>query len=157
MYETIKYKGDPALNARLLMLPATLQRIALREATRRAGKILQDAFKKLAPIQTGALQRSARVEIRDYKDGTIIIGIVGPPMDYVETIRSIRGNTKQVRPAKYLHLVESGTKQRQTNSGQNRGAMPARPFIHQARQEVASQVANIFQTELEKQLNEIGR
>jgi hypothetical protein len=118
---------------------------------------LKDVFERLAPVKTGTLRRSASVEIRDYKEGAIIVGIMGPLYGYVEIITNKKGKSRRVQPAKYLHLIEGGTKKCETRSGQNRGIMPARPFIHQARLEVATQVADIFKIELEKQLSLIGR
>jgi HK97 gp10 family phage protein len=135
------------------MLPPTMQRIALDRATRRANEILKEAFKQHAPQQTGALRRSVGVKVQRYKSGEVIIGIVGSPMNYTEIITSKTGRSKTVRPAKYLHLVERGTKKRQTKTGKNRGAVYAKPIVKPA----YDQVGRIFEEELEYELKKIER
>jgi hypothetical protein len=115
-----------------------------------------------APSETGALKKSFVYDIRKYKGGNVLAGIVGANYDYVGTVqRNKSGNkvfkrnknaTANRRPAKYFHLVELGTQQRQTKDGKNRGSVTATHFREKTAEEIAPQVQQILENAIERAL-----
>jgi HK97 gp10 family phage protein len=155
--QEFRFRGSPELNVALLALPESVQVIALRKAADKTNSILLQAFRRNAPNFTGALIRSAKVKIVDYKGGKIVVQMVGPNKDYFETITSLKGKTRTIRPTKYLHLTELGTKERKTAKGKNRGKVIPRPFMKQARDQVETVINEIFENTLKEELRKINR
>ncbi|MDR2344661.1 MAG: HK97 gp10 family phage protein, partial [Planctomycetaceae bacterium] len=145
---------DGLINVKLAALPVNIQKGVLDKATRRANRILLKAFKEVVPVKTGALKRSMSVKVKKYERGEIVFGTVGPRIDYVEMIPILKGanagKQRLVRPANYVHLVDAGTRQRQTKAGKNRGKVNARLFIHEAKEKVRNEIAQIFNAEIDQ-------
>jgi hypothetical protein len=57
------------------------------------------------------------------------------------------------RPANYFHLLELGTKKRQTKAGHNRGSGPELRFREKTMQQLAPQIQRIFEDAIQEALN----
>jgi hypothetical protein len=110
----------------------TLWRRAVRESADKSFRPVAKVVKSNAPVETGLLRRSIRVKTKTMKDGTVWTGIfpdsrLKVPVSTNEKGRLIslttkrqrekykaartrNGNVIYRRPAKYVHLVELGTR-----------------------------------------------
>jgi hypothetical protein len=149
----------------LRVLPEEQPKEVLRVTINRTNQILLTMFRSFTPVHTGALLASAGVKIKAYRGGRVQFGIVGARSDYAAMLNNF-GKIKRVKkeqsqeqglikPYKYLHLVEEGTKQRRTKEGTNRGKMPALHFMHDIENSVKEQARDIFEEEIMKQLNRL--
>lgn len=117
-------------------------RIALNKAS---GKI-KDAVIAIAPSNTGALKKSFRIKVKNYKNRDIWVAIVGPKSDYTKKKGKYKrgpnkGNPKIKRPSAYAHLLERGTKH-----------MPKRPFLNPALQENKSLFLETLRSKIKEQV-----
>ncbi|MDR0328195.1 MAG: hypothetical protein LBI05_07875 [Planctomycetaceae bacterium] len=125
------------VTARLLAIPQKIREAVERTALSEANKLAVGRLRANAPSESGALKKSFVYDIRKYKGGNVLAGIVGADYDFVgAVIREPSKNGSKLkfthkkkwtmrheffgrmrRPAKYLHLVELGTGKRQTKAG----------------------------------------
>jgi hypothetical protein len=84
--DDIRITNDNLLRAMLGALPTDIQKEVLHVAVARANRSLYYAFKDVVPVKTGVLRRSMSVKIKDYRQGTVVVGIVRQPMEYQQMI-----------------------------------------------------------------------
>ena len=140
------------VSARLLAIPEKLRQAVEREALGEANKLAVGRLRENAPSETGALKKSLVYDIRKYKGGNVLAGIIGANNDYVGTVSRNksgkkvfnRGDSPRMnrRPAKYFHLVELGTKNN----------VPATHFRKKTAEEIAPQVQQILEKAIEQAL-----
>jgi HK97 gp10 family phage protein len=145
----ISLTGSEALAAKLSDLPKRVRRAVSETAMIQIGEHAAEQLKQNAPENSGALKRSITHKTKTYKSGKVVFGIAGAELHHVEFDK--RG--KKVRPAKYIHLPELGTKKRQTKAGANRGSVTGLHFIDKTQKQVAAEAEKIF---TESVLKEIG-
>jgi HK97 gp10 family phage protein len=161
---SIELQGSEILVAQLLALPDKVRTTVEREAVFEANKLLIGTIRSEAPKDSGALQKSVSGVVRQYQNGRIVLGVVGPEYNYTGAVISKgRGKKKSFkklkkgekaenmrRPAKYAHLVEGGTAQRKTESGANRGSVSPNPFMAPSLEKVKAQIQKIFENAINK-------
>jgi HK97 gp10 family phage protein len=95
-----------SLAKRLAELDRKVARKAIRDGINEATQaVLWDA-KALVPIRSGQLRKSLGRKVVSKRDGSKIIGIVGPRRGF-----RIEYRGKMIDPAKYAHLVEYGRRE----------------------------------------------
>jgi hypothetical protein len=110
-------------------------------------------FRENAPAETGALRRSLKFDVRKYRGGNIVVGLIGADNEYVGTVernkkgkktfkRTQTATGKKRRPSKYLHLVELGTKH----------GVRAQRFKERTQEQVAGQVQQILANAVQEAL-----
>jgi hypothetical protein len=134
----------------LLELPAEIQRRVMNSAMKKSNEVLREAYQKYAPSKTGALLRGIDTKIKKYQDGKFTVGIVGIDWGHMEIVRSQKGKSRRVQPARYAHLIDGGTTQRKTKKGQNRGRVRGNLFIHQIQESTESTINQIIEDEIAK-------
>ena len=82
---------------------------AMRIGTSKGGGVVKNTVIGQAPSRTGALKKAQRVRVKHYKDKSIWAAIVGPSSKYTKILRK-GGVRKVIRPSRYAHLVQRGTK-----------------------------------------------
>lgn len=135
----LKVVGAREIDRILKELPKALSDSAIASANMAAAKPLVEREKLLAPEgPTGNLVDSIGAE-RAPKKSARVAGLVkvGPRR---------RGRYKGFAG----HLVEFGTKRRETDSGANRGVMPKKPFAKPAFNMTKSTVERLIETSLSK-------
>ena len=125
--------------ARLLGMPSKIRETVERKALVEANKLAIGRLRENTPTETGALKKSFKYDIRKWKGGNVLAGIVGADNDYVSTDGR---NKKRRRPAKYLHLVDLGTKNK----------VEARKFREKTAREIAPQVQQILENAVHEAL-----
>ncbi len=117
-------KGEKELFAKLNELTGKEFKSVVGTAVRAGAKPWEKEIKQEATkiSRSGALARSIATKIKKYNDGLTVAAITGPKSDYEETVtvpetsflRAFKTGsaerTIRVKPAKYLHLIERGTK-----------------------------------------------
>ncbi|MCL2710768.1 MAG: HK97 gp10 family phage protein [Planctomycetaceae bacterium] len=74
------------LRAQLLQIPQKIRVAVETKAVREASQLIVGRFRENAPSETGALRRSLKFDVRKYRGGNIVVGIVGADYDYVGTV-----------------------------------------------------------------------
>jgi len=139
--------------ASLLAIPAKIREAVERKALNEANKLAIGRLRTNAPAETGALKNSFVYDIRKYKGGAVFAGIVGADNHYVGTVQRNKKGQKTFqrnrnatshvrRPARYIHLVELGT----------RRGVPATHFREKTAAEIAPQVQKIFEDAIQEAL-----
>jgi len=97
----------------------------MKKAMRAGATPVAQAMNRLAPRRTRALKKSIGKKIKAYKASQNVIAIIGPRSDFMGLVTDqgpvwLRGKKavgaakfrpgKRLRPAKYAHLVEFGTR-----------------------------------------------
>ncbi|MBA4189125.1 MAG: hypothetical protein C0467_14095 [Planctomycetaceae bacterium] len=93
------YKDDPI--KKIAHLKKGLQNKAMRIACNKAASPVKAEIVAQAPVDTGALKKSIRIKVKDYKSKQVWIVVIGA---------SNKFKRKNKRPANYAHLVNKGTK-----------------------------------------------
>jgi HK97 gp10 family phage protein len=135
----ISVTGDKAIDDVLRNLPRELTHKVLGAAHLAAAKPLIEREHRLAPVgETGNLADS--------------IGGVKVPVAKANEIGEVQVGPRRTRQYRghHAHLVEKGTKKRTTNSGANRGTMPAEPFAEPAFEQTKGQVERNIAQEIGK-------
>lgn len=116
----VSYTGAKEIDTILDQLPKQLTHKVLSDAHVKAARPLVEKEKLLAPEgPTGHLVDSIGAVRTSFKKASVLGEVnVGPR----------RGRFK----GNHGHLVEFGTRKRQTDSGANRGVMPSKPFAKPA-------------------------
>jgi len=139
--------------AHLLQIPQKLRVAVETKAVREASQLVVGKFRENAPAETGALRRSLKFDVRKYRGGNIVVGLIGADKDYVGTVernkkgkrtfkRTKTATGKVRRPSKYLHLVNLGT---------NHGVR-AQHFKERTEKQVAEQVRQILANAVQEAL-----
>jgi HK97 gp10 family phage protein len=84
---------------------SNVQRKAVRRMTT---LVLKSARAGLTRIRTGQLKKSLGSKVKAYRSG-IVLGIVGPRKGHKITVTNAAGETVNIDPVFYAHLVEFGT------------------------------------------------
>jgi HK97 gp10 family phage protein len=122
------------LQALLSNLPAITEKKVVGVALERAARPIEQAARRLAAKDTGALRASITHTLRQYPKKTVVI--IGPDRGYYEGgKRAGKGQARSGmdRPANYAHLVEFGFNTR--NSAAN---ATARKFVPHTAKEIAA-------------------
>jgi HK97 gp10 family phage protein len=102
----IESKAIAALAGRLAEIDRKIARKALKAGINEVSKaVLWDA-KSLVPKRTGLLRKSLGRKIKSYRNGAVIVGIIGPRKGFRLVINGV-----PVNPVKYAHLVEFGRRE----------------------------------------------
>lgn len=136
----IRLIGVEQIDAVIKGLPLEVNHKVLQEAHARAAEPLVQLQHRLAPVgSTGNLAES--------------IGIVKGPKAY-EALGLINVGPRVGGQYKgnVAHLVEKGTKPRQTKSGANRGVMPALHFLERAFEQTKAVVQENINVELARRV-----
>ena len=107
------WKYDPLKMAD--QLTKGLKNKAIRIAMNKAAGRVKDAVCSNAPNRYGYLSKSMRIKVKNYKDKSIWVAIVGPKSDFVKakgkrTRGPLKGTAINHRPSLYARLVERGTR-----------------------------------------------
>lgn len=107
---TFNLLGDKALVKALNRLEDKVERRVLTTAVGKAALPIRKAAKALAPKRTGALANSIGIKRYRSKRAPMAIAVIGPRTDFKPSKKvgeAIGG--RNIKPAKYAHLVEFGT------------------------------------------------
>ena len=113
-----------------------------RKATRKAGRIVENAMILMAPRRTGALLSSIKTKTKVDKRGGRAYAVIGPSGKVLETGGD--GVSKKKSQAYKARFLEFGTKH-----------MDAQPFIQAAKDVSESGVLRVFNQEVEKELRKL--
>lgn len=87
------------------------KRAVTLKAVKAGAKLVQQRAKPSAPKRTGALRQSIGIKSQKGSRGkTLALAVIGARSKVAKTLRG-----KTVRPAKYAHLVERGTRRSRAN------------------------------------------
>jgi hypothetical protein len=156
---------SPEALAALKVLPLDVQKQVAKTAIEKTNKFLIEMFRSFVPVRTGALLNSVGMKVKGYENGKIQFGVVGARSDYQAAIvtvhdreqrrlrritknRPVMSGQRTIKPSKYLHLVEDGTKPRHTKSGKSTGTMPAFHFMREIEQATIQQARDVFENEI---------
>ena len=144
--------GDAKLDLALAQLDTRAQKRIARPAVIRAMTFLKKKIKKAAPVgPTGNLKKS--IGSRFKKSRGVTQGKVG--IDVGEAAKR-----KYDVSAPHGHLVALGTQQRTTESGANRGKMPANDFVSDTIDgnwgATQALMKRVIEEKLEKELQKLG-
>lgn len=76
MNDSFEAQGMKALEAALDQLPVNIERNIARGAVRAGGAVFRDEARRLAPVLSGALQKSIRVVARRGSPGRVLVNVV---------------------------------------------------------------------------------
>lgn len=144
--ESVSLAGFSELEAKLAELPNNIAKNATVRAMRRAGDMMAEEQRRLAPHgPTGNLAESIRVTAKSRNltglmEYSAALNGGGSHRDAQLAMRAARrGGSEGTRifmligaTAPHAHLVEFGTVERFHKSGKSVGVMPAQPFIRPA-------------------------
>lgn len=168
--------GFSELEAKLKELPNNIARNATVRAMKRAGDLMAQEQRRLAPVgPTGNLRDSIRISARSRNltglaEYSQTLSSGGSHRDAASAMREARsggpsGGTRIFlligAAAPHAHLVEFGTVQRFHESGKSTGTMPMKPFIRPAfdakKQEVLLAIASEIEIEIRKTSARLAR
>ena len=134
--DTLKDFGDKEL------------RLAVRSAVKKGIEPMVRKVQITTPVgESGQLARSIGVKVKQYPRSGVTVGIVGARKGF-KVAAGERGNTRNIDPVNYLHLVALGHKI-VTGSG---GSVPGNPFLKIALKASARRVVVRYQSELGKRV-----
>ncbi len=141
--------GFAELDALLKQLPKSVARKVTRQALRKAGAIVRDEMKVLAPVETGELRRSVRVmagKTRTRTKTAVFVGISGRqgPLAHLIEFGSA-AHTIATKNKRVLHDRASG---KFFGKVVKHPGTPARPFVRPAADAKASEVIATLAQEL---------
>lgn len=104
------WKIDPTNS--LPKLAAGVRNKALRIALNAGASPVKQAMIAAAPVERGNLKKAVIIKVKNYKSRNCWVAIVGAGSKFKRVIRPKRKGFKPrvVRPARYQHLVDRGTK-----------------------------------------------
>lgn len=160
----LEVSGLAELEARCQRLAVGVREKASVRAITRAGLILERAQRANAPARYGWLKISLDTKIKEYRKNDAVVAIVGPNSKYVVYFADKEGNPllhsggkyagklRKIKPSKYAHLVENGTKGHEIIIRFRNGRVmkahirgtPATHFMRRAMESSASQVAEVI-------------
>ena len=112
MKVTLKLEGTQELDRALGRLAADVRETLMKEAMLSAGEIIKEEAERRAPRRTGRLAGDMVAEVGAKHKPSVRVGIG--------------------KLGWYGRYIESGTAERKTKSGANRGAVSAQPFLKPA-------------------------
>jgi len=100
---SIELINTDIVTAQLLGIPAKIRETIERQAIHRANVSAVGTLRQNTPVETGALRKSFKYDIRKYKGGDVIVGLSGADYDYVGTVQRTRAarrfsNETRMRP-----------------------------------------------------------
>lgn len=98
-------EGDVALNKFLKTFPAAVQRRIMKAAVTYSLKPIRKAARSIVRVRSGQLKKAIKSKSKSYAKRGIVWGAVG-----IDAKADIVIDGKKVKPIKYAHLVERGTK-----------------------------------------------
>ena len=134
------FKSFDQLNKKLDVLNKKIERQAKRQTLSRAATPIVKEAKRTASNRFGHLKKSIQSKVKTYKKGGQVIAIVGARKEYQVT----DDMGKKIRPAKYFHLIEYGTKK-----------IKANPFLRNAFEKTKSISLRIYETEIKNTINKV--
>jgi hypothetical protein len=161
----IELTNANVVNMQLAAIPEAIRKAVEADAMKRTNKLVADRLKSTVPVNTGALKKSIGSVVRKYKNGSVVLGVIGPRMEdrFVrQTKLTKRGKKKvklirvgedveaMIRPFRYAHLPDAGTKARITKSGVNRGAVQAIRFMERTYEISEQEIVDIFAAAVKK-------
>jgi len=137
----ISVTGDKELDSKLKAMSAKMSHSVLGAAHYAAAKPLIEKARLLAP---------------EGPNGYLVdsIGAIKTPSKKANEVGEVKAGPRRRAPYKgfHGHLVERGTKERETKSGANRGVMPEHPFMEPAFNQTKGTIESRIRTELKKQI-----
>jgi len=112
MKVTLKLEGTQELDRALSRLATDVRETLMKEAMLSAGEIIKEEAERRAPRRTGRLAGDMVAEVGAKHKPSVRVGIG--------------------KLGWYGRYIESGTAERKTKSGANRGAVSAQPFLKPA-------------------------
>ena len=138
---TIKLSGMKDVIKRLKRLPEKVDRRVMRKVVRAGSAVLLREAKRLTPVVTGNLKKGWKRRFSRSND----------PVAWAEVLNV----------ANHAHMVEFGTGQRFTESGEYRGIMPASPFLRPALEATAEGIERAMirkaDIEIPREWEKLGR
>ena len=142
----VKLTGFSELESKLAELPGKVAKRATGKAMRAASKLVADEIRTLAPVASGGLAKSVKIQLRNRNltglaDYAAVLQAGGSINSARGALRGARsgGNSEGTRvlvrvmvTAPHAHLVELGTVPRFHKSGKSVGRMPMHPFVRPA-------------------------
>lgn len=143
-FQSVEMTGFAELEAKLAELPDRIAKGATVRAMKRAGDLMAQEMKRLAPRgPTGNLAESIRISAKSRNltglaEYSKALSSGGTHRDAQAALRAARsgGDSAGTRVfmligsvAPHAHLVERGTAERFHKSGKSVGVMPAEPFV----------------------------
>lgn len=102
--------GFQQIRINIEILEKKLGRGAMRVALTKASRLVVADAKKRVPVRTGMLKKSLRAKVKTYPRRGVVMAIIGPSRSAVVQADFGDGKLRTIRPSKYAHLVEFGTK-----------------------------------------------
>lgn len=141
MSVTVSVTGVEELDRVLKQMSGSLTHSVVASAHTAAAKPLVEKARLLAP---------------EGPNGYLVdsIGTVRVPQKKADAVGEIEAGPRRRAPYKgyHGHLVERGTKKRQTSKGANRGIMPKHPFMEPAFQQTKGQIETGIRENLKKKI-----
>lgn len=136
----ISFSGVAEIDKVLRTLPNQLTHNLLSEVHTIAARPLVERARLLAPLgETMNLTKSIGIEKESYGKS--------------DTLGIVRAGVRRGRyKGNHGHLVEYGTRSRQTRSGSNRGVMPRKPFMEPSWMQTKTQVERIISFQVSKKI-----
>lgn len=170
--EPIKVLGIAQAVATLRELGNVVMKRVTRKSVRAATKLIQRQVKSTTysgdrQRRTGLLGRSLAITVSSKGGGDSIVGkIVMRPVS-VTGKSKVAQNVRRSKKAKlnnatemaafYWRFLEKGTKQRQTQSGANRGSVSPRPWVEPAFDSKATQAIDAFASVFNRETEDEAR
>lgn len=164
--------GFSDLEAKLAALPDRIAKGAAIRGMRRAGNLIAEEQRRLAPRDDGQLVESIRVTARARSRAGLAeyaneLASGGSYRDAQSALREARrGGTEGAgsrvsltigASAPHAHLVEFGTVERFHESGKSTGSMPAQPFIRPAFDNTKDKMLGTIKSELTDEIERTAK
>lgn len=152
--------GDGALIQALKSLDRKIARKTIRKAITKAVKPIRVAYKANVPVKHGWLKKAVGSKVKTGRGGKVS-GIIGARSDLEAVVPDERtGKPRKIRPAKYQHLVEFGTRPHTIKVGKRRIKHPGSAGSHplgRAFQAHAQTAMTIIETTIRQEIESSGR
>ena len=100
---SVELIGSDMLTAMLLRIPQNIRQKVEKEAIREGNKLVLASLREKVPVESGALKKALKQDIRRHKGGNMLVGRVGVDRGFIKMHKG-----KRRRPANYIHLVDLG-------------------------------------------------
>lgn len=157
---TLAFDGLEPLLKQLGKLKRNYRRNALRNSVRAATKPIVQAAKAGVPVEHGFLKKALKVKIRVFNQGGTVAAIIGAERKKIAVTKG--DQTKYINPARYIHLVEKGTKPHEISVPHWRNpekkitllhpGSPPRPFLRRAYENNRELAKSIMRQRLDEEI-----
>jgi HK97 gp10 family phage protein len=147
------------LEKNLNTLKTRIARGAMRDALKKASKPMLDEAKRGGDFsdRTGTLRKSLKVKMSTNTKTNDVFATIGPDKNVKSTTTDeFTGETIEVKPVKYAHLVEFGHRL-VSAAGKAYGRIKAYPFMRKAFDSQSENVIKIYRQELGNSIEKIAR